>query len=250
MIDPDGGGLDLVSTSEETPQEPDDDFGREAGPASDVRAAGIEDTKIVDIETRRSVRADRELSSGEQTAFDEIAQRLAEAKIGRSAATETKPESSRSRAPEPFTPSAFAKRIIDEHDEGLTTAPASLGNEVDTSILAKLPIPVLVYRGNDMLFGNDEFFDLTGYADLSDLATRGGVNALFGLSDQDGDEDEAVIYHRDGRQLDVRAHLQRVPWDEQRAMLLTLRRNGWWAWGSQARAFSWRKRDADCSQRA
>ena len=220
MIDPDGGGLSLAEDSTEEPEELDDDFGHES---EQVPADG---GKIVDLESHKPIRIDRELSSGEQSAFDEIAQKLSDTMPEGPDETRTEPPVSRSV--EPFTPSAFAKRVIEEHDAGPESAPAPDDNQVDTSILARLPIPVLVYRGNDMLFGNDEFFDLTGYADLSDLARRGGVNALFGLRDGDGDSnnEEAVIYHRDGSQLDVRAHLQRVPWDQHRAMLLTLRRNG------------------------
>jgi len=223
MIDPDGGGFNLADDGVQTTQELDDDFGYES---EEVPQDG---GKIVDLETRKPVRPDRELSSGEQSAFDEIAQKLSGAKLERTPEKQDADRSAESpikRAIEPFTPSAFAKRVIEEHDAGPKGASASDDSQVDTSILARLPIPVLVYRSNDMLFGNDEFFGLTGYADLRDLAKRGGVNALFGLRDGDGNDEEAIIYHRNGSQLDVRAHLQRVPWDEQRAMLLTLRRNG------------------------
>ena len=220
VIDPEGGGFSLSGVDADQPQEPDDDFGPES---EEIPEDGGE---VVDFGTRKSMRPDRELSSDEQSTFDEIAQRLADAKVEQPT---QKPRSVEpiERVIEPFTPSAFAKRVIDEHDAGPQPAPKEIADDqVDTSILARLPIPVLVYRGNDMLFGNDEFFHLTGYADLRDLAKRGGVNALFGLVDKPGDEDEAIIYHRDGSQLNVSAHLQRVPWDNQRAMLLTLRRNG------------------------
>ena len=93
--------------------------------------------------------------------------------------------------------------------------------DVDTSILARLPIPVLAYRADTLLFANAEFFRLTRYASLHELADAGGLIALFGGEEE---VEGASIYDRDGHALDVAAHLQRVPWDRERATLLTLRR--------------------------
>ncbi|MEL6783378.1 MAG: HAMP domain-containing sensor histidine kinase [Pseudomonadota bacterium] len=95
-------------------------------------------------------------------------------------------------------------------------------HDVDTSILSRLPIPVLVYRNDDLLFGNDELFAQTGHDDLQALAKAGGVDALFGPT---GQSKGGTILHRDGHTLPLRAHLQRVPWDAQKAMLLTLRKD-------------------------
>ena len=95
---------------------------------------------------------------------------------------------------------------------------------VDTSILARLPIPLLVYRDHELLFANADFYNLTGYASLPDFAEAGGVERLFGANDDlQRNGPGAPIYHRNGELLDVRAHLQHVPWDTARAMLLTLR---------------------------
>lgn len=121
----------------------------------------------------------------------------------------------------------------DQTDDG--TATETAGNtetmrtpvhDVDTSILARLPIPVLVYRKDELLFGNDEFFDVTGYSDLQSLANSGGVEALFGASSALEESQQAQIFHRSGDRLPLRAHIQRVPWDEDKAMLLTLRDDG------------------------
>ncbi|MEL6965801.1 MAG: ATP-binding protein [Pseudomonadota bacterium] len=100
---------------------------------------------------------------------------------------------------------------------------ASSAQDVDTSILARLPIPVLVYRGDELLFGNEEFFSTTGYGDLQSLSNAGGVEALFGASSAQEESIQARIFHRSGDRLPLRAHIQRVPWDSEKAMLLTLR---------------------------
>ncbi len=100
-------------------------------------------------------------------------------------------------------------------------------HSVDTSILARLPIPLLVYRDHELLFANADFYNLTGYRSLEDFAEDGGVESLFGATDDlERKGPGAPIYHRNGERLDVRAHLQHVPWDTARAMLLTLRPGG------------------------
>ena len=93
--------------------------------------------------------------------------------------------------------------------------------DVDTSILARLPIPVLAYRDDTLLFANAEFYRATRFASLHELADAGGVSVLF-----EGDEiDGELALDRDGAPLDLRAGLQQVPWDRERATLLTLRRD-------------------------
>ena len=42
----------------------------------------------------------------------------------------------------------------------------------------------------------------------------------------DNVDEDAKIFHQSGEKLDMNGNLQRVPWDEERAMLLTLRPNG------------------------
>lgn len=176
----------------------------------------------------------RQLSNEEQETFAEIGEKLAskqehpaedaqpvltvespgEEMAGKAAAAEDPPsrpvEAEESASAANFIPSAFAPKPRKVQD----------GN-VDTSILARLPIPVLVYRDEDLLFANDEFHSLTGYRSLAQLAAMGGVDALFA---QDGGERiGAAIIDVDGQPLPVQANLQMVPWDSRRAMLLTLR---------------------------
>jgi len=82
---------------------------------------------------------------------------------------------------------------------------------------------VLVYRDAELLFANEEFFLLTGHRSLADLANAGGLDALFGGGVAENEDVTVEIFSASGRALDVDAHLQRVPWDEEKAMLLTLR---------------------------
>ncbi|MFD0916174.1 ATP-binding protein [Pseudahrensia aquimaris] len=160
------------------------------------------------------------LSSDEENAFNKIGEKLGDASaigIPTVAPDNNAKRNSETEKPakqtEEITPSAFVARKVrtPEHD-------------VDTSILARLPIPVLVYRGEDLLFANTNFFATTKYNDLQDLARAGGVDALFGAHVSTVSSHDARIYDKDGESLPVVPNIQRVPWDEHRAMLLTMRK--------------------------
>ncbi|ANT50088.1 histidine kinase dimerization/phospho-acceptor domain-containing protein [Mesorhizobium amorphae] len=116
-----------------------------------------------------------------------------------------------------FLPSAFSTG-----DE--TKAP-------DTSILGKLPVPLLIHSGDVLHYANDEFLHLTGYDALDDLADAGGLGALFAdhYSD-DGAADESDralrLKARDGQEFPIDAILRSVPWRGGKALMLVVRRSG------------------------
>lgn len=83
--------------------------------------------------------------------------------------------------------------------------------------LNALPLPLLIVRNEEALFGNDAFTSLTGYSDIDALNTA-GVSSLFGDdtialdgSTQSGERGLALI-DAAGNAIAVRAHLQIVPW--------------------------------------
>ncbi len=105
-----------------------------------------------------------------------------------------------------FLPSAFAER------------------RADTSILAQLPIPLLIHAGDTLHYANDAFFSLTGYGSIEELSQAGGIDALLsGPSDNRSEGDSSVVLKtRGGEEVPVNAHLQSVPWLGGKALLLTL----------------------------
>lgn len=118
-----------------------------------------------------------------------------------------------------FLPSAFSGAV--------RPRPASPG--VDTAILAHLPVPVLVHTGDTLHFANREFLALTGYDALAALEESGGLGAIFA----DPYEGEAPVEPSDrtlrlrtagGEEFPVEAHLQSIPWNDGKALLLALRR--------------------------
>ncbi|WP_315918907.1 PAS domain S-box protein [Mesorhizobium sp. SP-1A] len=120
------------------------------------------------------------------------------------------------------------------HDDGFLPAAFATAArpEPETSILAKLPVPLLIHSGDVLHYANEEFLALTGYADLDDLDEAGGLGALFAdpypHEDGTGDgSDRALRIHtRDGREFPADAILRSVPWKGRKALMLVVRRHG------------------------
>ncbi len=223
--------------------------------------------KIVSLTAQREARIRRELSSGEQATFRKIAEKLSDSDAAKALPVEEdEPQAmpgdeagkdDREEAPlqaENTGPVSLlddisddslsfenASEIVDEDlfneekpDETPAISPANIDTgkavprSVDTSILANLPIAVLIFRDEELLFSNQEFTALTGYEDTDDLLEMGGIARLLGGTD--GAHDGYThMTHKDGSQIAVDAKLQSVPWNDDagnanRALLLALRK--------------------------
>ncbi|MGX5850312.1 PAS domain S-box protein [Mesorhizobium sp. PL10] len=116
---------------------------------------------------------------------------------------------------EGFVPSAFSAG--DEHK-----AP-------DTSILGKLPVPLLIHSGDELHYANEEFLGLTGYNTLEDLSDAGGLDALFAdpYSEAADESDHTLrLKTREGQEFPIEAILRSVPWRAGKALMLVVRRTG------------------------
>ena len=116
----------------------------------------------------------------------------------------------------PFLPSAVSSLVSD--------APAP---DADAEVLSRLPLPLLIHRGDRLLFANRAFCELTGYESLDDLEESGGLGELFLEPYQSETEDGepargTVLSTKAGHTIPVRAHLQSVPWMGGKALLLAL----------------------------
>jgi PAS domain S-box-containing protein len=118
--------------------------------------------------------------------------------------------------------------------EGFVPSAFSAGDEYkgpDTSLLGKLPVPLLIHSGDQLHYANEEFLNLTGYDTLDDLADAGGLGALFadpyaddGASD--GTDRALRLKTRDGQEFPIEAILRSVPWRDGKALMLVVRRSG------------------------
>jgi signal transduction histidine kinase len=92
-------------------------------------------------------------------------------------------------------------------------------------VLNRLPIGILIFRDQDILFANRALVDLTGYENATTL--RGlGLSAIFPTVD--GGEPAGPVSHllrRDGEKISVNARLNAVTWQGRPSFMLSARAN-------------------------
>ncbi len=161
------------------------------------------------------------LSNAERHAFREIARALG-ARLGREtppaddkAAPETPPETPEETSPRPGEPVPAGEK---------TPPPPAQGDPV----LDRLPIGILVHRGERLLFANRFLLDLAGYDDLAQVMEAGGLARLFPGSPAPGSEDDAALAlaTRGDESIPVAVRASDSEWDGEAAHLLVIRRSG------------------------
>ncbi|RCW87716.1 PAS domain S-box protein [Phyllobacterium bourgognense] len=201
---------------------------------------------IIPLKTQRLSRDDGRLNDAERNAFREIAERLRREVLGDGPKSNGDAEPAPVAAPavkmEPKVPDAevvgpgYAVADGDSKDELGQPEDFAINireqarQGVDTSILAALPLPVLIHRHGQILYANPALLENILYASAEAINDAGGLSILF--ADETGDssdDDEAGMNLRrsDGSVTRVQAHLQAVRWDEatengERALLLAL----------------------------
>ncbi|THF58944.1 histidine kinase dimerization/phospho-acceptor domain-containing protein [Ollibium composti] len=126
--------------------------------------------------------------------------------------------------PQPRSPAPALRK------EGFVPSAFSLAAGPDTSILAKLPVPLLIHSGDVLHYANDEFLRLSGYRSLAALADAGGLDGLFAApyaedSASDGTERQLRLRTSEGQEFPVEANLRSVPWRDGKALMLMLHRS-------------------------
>ncbi|RDJ23791.1 PAS domain S-box protein [Bosea caraganae] len=139
---------------------------------------------------------------------------------GKDAATPILPGETTTEEPaaEPLLGSAHGA-LLDEAAPALGR-PRQPNSHAD--VLDKLPIAVLVNRGEDPLYANRTLLDLLDYADLADLTSKGGVSRLIkGAARADGGA--MVLVDRLGHLISVDARLSSISWLGEPATLMAFR---------------------------
>ncbi|MBB3237723.1 PAS domain S-box protein [Phyllobacterium endophyticum] len=254
-----GKPLDVVAVVGKQAAAPDDAFNGEK-PALHITPDTPDN--IIPLKPQRGLRDDGRLNDAERNAFREIAERLrrevladnprreeavppgpAEAIAQPAQAVATPVEPAPAARSEALVPDAevvgpgFARMDDTEADAPASTEDFAedireqVRQGVDTSILAALPLPVLIHRHGELLYANAALLQLTSYGSAQAINDAGGLSILFADdAEGSGDEDEAGMNLRrsDGSVARVQAHLQAVRWDEnvsetgERALLLAL----------------------------
>jgi len=102
--------------------------------------------------------------------------------------------------------------------------------QTDRPILDRLPIGILIYRLNDLIYANRAFLDWTGYASLEALNAAGGLDSLFietavepaGNSGAKNGTKSLTITTLAGQQMPVEGRLFSIVWDGDNALVLML----------------------------
>jgi PAS domain S-box-containing protein len=251
----DEGQPEVRSSSEDTAT--GDAFNREA-PAA-LATAQNATGNVIPLKTQRPLRDEGRLNDAERNAFREIAERLRREVLADSpksssdaGTTATGPARDEAQTPSASLPSDVKAKVPDAEVVGPGFASAEVAEEgdepvvrevpgkdfvegirtqarqgVDTSILAALPLPVLIHRHGQILYANPALLEAILYQSADAINDAGGLSTLFADGpDDSADEDEGGmnLSRSDGSILRVQAHLQAVRWDEigERALLLAL----------------------------
>lgn len=118
-----------------------------------------------------------------------------------------------------FMPSAFA---------AIDLLPRK--GDIELSVLDQLPLAVMLQRGDDIIYANDQLLNLSGFDDLGAIAEAGGLDAIFEEPEHDDQDDEAPLElrsvmrlkRRNDESLDAEAHIQVINFEGSRALLLAL----------------------------
>jgi signal transduction histidine kinase len=98
----------------------------------------------------------------------------------------------------------------------------------DPALLDRMPVGILVYRYEELLFANRMVLAWTGYPDLLALRAAGGLEALFpsagmgALAQPGGEERRLSLIARSGERMPVEARLFVIHWDSDSAFATLL----------------------------
>ncbi len=105
---------------------------------------------------------------------------------------------------------------------------ASAPIAVPTGLLDRIPVGMIVFRDQDVLFANRALLDRLDYPNVAALAAAGGIEALFAFKAEPPVTDAGAtrsipLRAADGRQISAEARLHVVPWVDGPATMLSIR---------------------------
>ena len=171
-----------------------------------------------------------ELSPGEHSAFEELARELnarLKKSIGKDSPAPT-PDDFDVEA-EPFiAPEPTKAEQPQEQPKSARNGDAARDTHEGRPILDRLPIGILVYRLNNLIYANRAFLDWTGYQTLEVLAEAGGLDSLFietkSAPEAPGGKNGKTlsITTVNGKQKPVEGRLFTVSWNGESALVLMI----------------------------
>ncbi len=197
----------------------------------DARGNGatiVDMSSIRNRDREKAASTDEHLTGKEERAFQEIGEKLGSdadfepSEDSNKVANRNVPDEQLDTPEEPDVAELASKMVstlqkVDTEDHDIPR---------QCEILQQLPVPVLVYRNDELLFANNELLNITGYASLENIAAAGGIETLISARKiGEGENPVMTLTRRDGTSLRVNPLLQTVPWDDEKALLLTFRKS-------------------------
>jgi PAS domain S-box-containing protein len=151
------------------------------------------------------------LSPVERSAFRELAQEL----------------TARLRGSEPANEESKADTEPATALEGAPAAAPAAAALLEQALLDRIPIGVLLYRHDALLYANRDFLEWSGYENLDAIENAGGLNALFagpaaGTLAENSGLQTFSIRTRSGYELPAEGRMFTVPWQGSSALALVL----------------------------
>jgi len=167
------------------------------------------------------------LSPGEHSAFQELARELSERLKNGPAPTGTELPSEPFVAPPPPPPPSPPPPS--PPPRAARNGDAARDTQEGRPILDKLPVGILVYRLNNLLYANRAFLAWTGYPDLEALREAGGLDSLFietaepsSAAEGSNGSRSLTIATINGNQKPVEGRLFSISWNQENALVLML----------------------------
>ncbi|MBV9558520.1 MAG: PAS domain-containing protein, partial [Pseudolabrys sp.] len=159
------------------------------------------------------------LDQREQSAFNELARELSD-RLKKGAKTPINDDDFGPERPEPIAepdeqPPAPVARAAPQRD-----------SRSEQTILDRLPVGILIYRLNDLLYANRAFLEWTDYPNLEALRAAGGLDSLFIETNAPPAGTKGAptltIATPGGKRMPVEGRLLQATWDGENALVLML----------------------------
>jgi PAS domain S-box-containing protein len=172
------------------------------------------------------------LSAGEHSAFQELARELSD-RLKKPGGKDVPAQMDDDFGAEPAAPVQPS-----EPPKAARNGNAARDTQEGRPILDRLPVGILVYRLNNLIYANRAFLDWTGYPTLEALGEAGGLDSLFietkvdpvgtpagqndgGNGNKNGNK-TLTITTPNGQQMPVQGRLFSVTWNGEGALVLML----------------------------
>ena len=162
------------------------------------------------------------LSPVERNAFQELGRELSD-RLKKTAAKNDDTHTPDDFGDEPPAPSVAPPRAARNGD-------AARDTQEGRPILDRLPVGILVYRLNTLIYANRAFLDWTGYPTLESLSEAGGLDSLFietknqppAVESGKNGGNTLTITTVNGKQKAVEGRLLSVSWNNENALVLMI----------------------------